>query len=93
MSARDVSGRPGAPPAGLGCAGIDACRGAALALVPVRANGQLAFGGYLWNDETGAFVAHSIEVLTLRGALIEEVTAFLSLDAVRHFGLPDAIPT
>jgi len=62
-------------------------------LVPVRANGQLAFGGYLWNDETGAFVAHSIEVLTLRGALIEEVTAFLSADAVRHFGLPDAIPT
>jgi RNA polymerase sigma-70 factor, ECF subfamily len=62
-------------------------------LVPVRANGQLAFGGYIWNDEARAFVAHSVEVLTLRGALIEEVTAFLSPDAARHFGLPDAIPT
>jgi RNA polymerase sigma-70 factor, ECF subfamily len=62
-------------------------------LVPVRANGQLAFGGYIWNDEARAFVAHSVEVLTLRGAQIEEVTAFLSRDAVRHFGLPDAIPT
>jgi RNA polymerase sigma-70 factor (ECF subfamily) len=61
-------------------------------LVPLHANGQLAFAGYLWSDEKGAFVAHSVEVLTLRGAQIEEVTAFLSSDAVRRFGLPDAIP-
>jgi RNA polymerase sigma-70 factor (ECF subfamily) len=61
-------------------------------LVPSSANAQLAFGGYIWDEETGIFMPHSINVLTLRGAEIEEITAFLTPDAFRHFGLPDRIP-
>jgi hypothetical protein len=34
-------------------------------VVPVRANGQLAFGKYIWDEDRGAFTAHSISVLTL----------------------------
>src|SRR5438552_6065154 len=60
-------------------------------LVPTRANAQPAFGGYLWDEETETFRAHSVEVLTLRGTRIEEVTAFLTVDAFSQFGLPDRI--
>lgn len=61
-------------------------------LVPVRANAQLAFGCYLWDDETRIFAAHSVNVLTLRGAKIEEITAFLTPDAFARHGLPELIP-
>ena len=55
--------------------------------VPTRANGQLAFGHYLWDEDSGLFVAHSITVLTLRGAEIAEITSFLTPDAFGRFGL------
>jgi RNA polymerase sigma-70 factor, ECF subfamily len=61
-------------------------------LVPASANAQLAFGGYIWNDEAGSFTPHSVNVLTLRGTQIEEITAFLTPDAFRHFGLPNLVP-
>ena len=57
-------------------------------VVPARASGQLAFGFYLWSDEKGAFAAHDIIVLTLDGARIAELIAFLEPEAFRHFGLP-----
>jgi RNA polymerase sigma-70 factor (ECF subfamily) len=60
-------------------------------LLPARANGQLAFGVYDWSEETGSFTPHSVSALTLRGAQIEEITAFLTPEAFRHFGLPDRI--
>jgi RNA polymerase sigma-70 factor (ECF subfamily) len=43
---------------------------------------------YRWSDEEGAFVAHDIIVLTLDGARISELVAFLEPDAFRRFGLP-----
>ena len=61
-------------------------------LVPARANAQLAFGGYTWDEETRTFRPHEVSVLTLRGAEIEEITAFLTPDAFARFGLPDLIP-
>jgi len=61
-------------------------------LVPSSANAQVAFGGYTWHEETRIFTPHSVNVLTLRGTQIEEITAFLTPDAFRHFGLPDLIP-
>src|SRR5919199_4258154 len=61
-------------------------------LVPARANAQLAFGGYTWEEETDGFRPHEVNVLTLRGAEIEEITAFLTPDAFARFGLPDLIP-
>ncbi len=62
-------------------------------LIPARANGQLAFGKYVWDGEMQAFVPHGVNVLTLRGAQIEEITAFLTPDAFRRFGLPETLPT
>jgi RNA polymerase sigma-70 factor (ECF subfamily) len=61
-------------------------------LVPARANAQLAFGGYTWDEETRKFIPHEVNVLTLRGAEIEEITAFLTPEAFARFGLPDLIP-
>jgi len=60
-------------------------------LVPTSANAQPAFGGYIWEEETEIFTPHEVCVLTLRGAEIEEVTAFLTPAAFRQFGLPDLI--
>jgi RNA polymerase sigma-70 factor, ECF subfamily len=59
--------------------------------LPVRANGQLAFGHYSWNDERETFAAHSITVLTLEGDRIAEITAFLDAELLPRFGLPDEI--
>jgi RNA polymerase sigma-70 factor (ECF subfamily) len=60
-------------------------------VVPVRANGQLAFGHYIWDEERETFTAHSITVLTLDGERIAEITAFLDAELIPRFGLPDEI--
>jgi RNA polymerase sigma-70 factor (ECF subfamily) len=57
-------------------------------LIPARANGQLAFGRYAWNDKTQTFTPRAIDVLTLHGAQIQEITAFVTPDAFRGFDLP-----
>jgi RNA polymerase sigma-70 factor, ECF subfamily len=58
-------------------------------LVPVSANGQPAFGFYIADGDGAGFVAHSVNVLTLTGARIGEITAFLEPDAFARFGLPE----
>lgn len=55
--------------------------------LPARANGQLAFGTYLWSDERGAYVPAGLDVLTLRGRQVAEVVSFLDAD-FPTFGLP-----
>jgi RNA polymerase sigma-70 factor, ECF subfamily len=60
-------------------------------IVPVRANGQLAFGEYSWDEERGVFTAHSIN-LTLAEEGIAEITAFLDPELIPRFGLPEEIP-
>jgi RNA polymerase sigma-70 factor, ECF subfamily len=59
-------------------------------VVPVRANGQAAFGHYLRADDSGVFEPHSVNVLTLAGPRIEEIAAFLEPAAFERFGLPVA---
>jgi len=61
-------------------------------LLPVRANGQPAFAEYLWDDERKCFVAHSVNVLALRGARIAEINAFLEPETVARHGLPHELP-
>jgi RNA polymerase sigma-70 factor, ECF subfamily len=61
-------------------------------LIPVRANGQLAFGLYAWDDKAQTFTPRAIDVLTLRGAHIQEITAFLTPDAFGNFDLPSRLP-
>jgi RNA polymerase sigma-70 factor (ECF subfamily) len=60
--------------------------------LPTSANGQPAVGCYLWNDDAGAHLAWSINVLTLRGEQIAEITSFIGRDHFAPFGLPDSLP-
>jgi ketosteroid isomerase-like protein len=57
-------------------------------LVPTSANGQVAFGQYVWNSKHNHFAAHGITVLAPRGEQIAELTAFLDPQAFASFGLP-----
>jgi RNA polymerase sigma-70 factor (ECF subfamily) len=68
--------------------------GARWRLVPTYANGQLAFGHYMWRDDATAFVPEAITVLTLDGELISEMTVFRGGTFFERLGLPDgdAIP-
>jgi RNA polymerase sigma-70 factor, ECF subfamily len=71
--------------------------------VPVRANGQLAFGTYAWDADRGSYTPLGLDVLTLRGARVQEVTAFVvpatsgpdrerfAADVLDRFGLPDRV--
>jgi RNA polymerase sigma-70 factor (ECF subfamily) len=60
--------------------------------VRTRANGQVANAAYRWNAEKGSHVAEALEVLTLEGAQVKEMIAFMTPDVFPHFGLPDALP-
>ena len=55
--------------------------------LPTTANGQLAFGTYLWDDNTQQFVPGGLDVLTIRDGRVGEIVAFLTADLTR-FGLP-----
>jgi hypothetical protein len=45
--------------------------------VPTHANGQLAIGCYTWQDDEQAYLPFCVDVLTLEGDRIKEVTAFI----------------
>ncbi|HSK15523.1 MAG TPA: sigma-70 family RNA polymerase sigma factor [Gaiellaceae bacterium] len=62
-----------------------------LRYVRTRANGQLALGTYLLDPEGDRFVALALDVLTLRGPRIAEVTAFRSPEIFSRFGLPEEL--
>ena len=59
---------------------------------PAQANGQPAFGTYLWDDRRGAYVWAGLDVLRLAGPAVAEVVSFLADDLHRDFGLPDELP-
>jgi RNA polymerase sigma-70 factor, ECF subfamily len=69
-----------------GLAGIERWR-----LIPASANGQSACAAYTWDTQTETFRPHCINVLTLRGGQIQEITAFLSPQVFKHFDLPDSL--
>ena len=60
-------------------------------VLPVRANGQLAFAQYVWDEKRQTFEAHNIGVLTLDGQEIAEITFFLDAELIPRFGLPEEI--
>jgi RNA polymerase sigma-70 factor (ECF subfamily) len=60
--------------------------------LPTRVNGQLAVGCYMWDAERGGFGAGVIDVLTVRGDRIAEVTAFIGGERFPRFGLPERLP-
>jgi hypothetical protein len=55
--------------------------------VPVRANGQPTWGEYRRDAVTGALHLGGVEVITLAGDLVSEITRFETAIAP-HFGLP-----
>lgn len=55
--------------------------------LPTTANGQLAFGTYLWDEEAGHYVPGGLDLLTIREGRVTEIVAFLAADLTR-FGLP-----
>jgi RNA polymerase sigma-70 factor, ECF subfamily len=60
-------------------------------LLPTRANGQLAFGHYILDPGKKRYVPHGVNVITLRGARIDEIIAFLTPEAFEYFGLPEEV--
>jgi RNA polymerase sigma-70 factor, ECF subfamily len=72
-------------------------------VLPVRANGQLAFACYGWEAEKETYTPVSLDVLTLDGAEATEVTAFVTpytrgpareqyaADVFARFGVPERI--
>ncbi len=61
-------------------------------LLPVGANGQVAFAHYVWDESTGRFLPHGVNVLALKGSLVSEINAFLYPEDYPLFGLPEALP-
>jgi RNA polymerase sigma-70 factor (TIGR02960 family) len=55
------------------------------------ANGQLAFGTYLWDDDAACYLPGGLDVLSIRDGQIAEITAFLAAD-LTEFGLPARLP-
>ncbi|WP_433164299.1 sigma-70 family RNA polymerase sigma factor [Kribbella sp. CA-247076] len=56
--------------------------------LPARANGQLAFGTYLWDVDR--YVPSGLDVIVVRGSQIVEVVSFLEAD-FESFGLPEEV--
>jgi RNA polymerase sigma-70 factor, ECF subfamily len=60
--------------------------------LPAWANGQLANAAYRWDPQHGGYIAEALEVLTLEGALVKEMTAFMTPGLFPRFALPGALP-
>jgi RNA polymerase sigma-70 factor (ECF subfamily) len=67
-------------------------RGAALRVVPTRANGQPAFGCYLPDPQAAIARPYGMIVLTLAGDAIAAITWFSDTALFRPFGLPRTLP-
>ena len=61
-------------------------------LIPTRANGQPAFGCYLYDDTAPIARAHGLLVLTLTGGHITAIIRFLDNSVLPPFGLPRVLP-
>ena len=59
--------------------------------LPTSANAQPAVASYLWSDDAGAYLNWSIDVLTLRGEQIADITAFVGAEHFRLLGLPASL--
>jgi len=67
-------------------------RGAALRVVPTRANTQPAFGCYLPDAQAAIARPYGLIVLTVEGDAIAAITWFADTGVFRHFGLPRTLP-
>jgi RNA polymerase sigma-70 factor (TIGR02960 family) len=58
--------------------------------LPTSANGQLAFGTYLWDDDAAAYLPGGLDVLTIQNGRVAQIVAFLSAD-LTNYGLPASL--
>ena len=56
--------------------------------LPARANGQVAIAYYHRDASTGRYTPAAIDVITLEGVLIKDITAFVTPQVFPRFGLP-----
>ena len=56
--------------------------------VPTRANAQPAIAYFALDGETRRYRASALDLLTFEGALIKEITAFVTPEIFPRFGLP-----
>jgi RNA polymerase sigma-70 factor (TIGR02960 family) len=59
--------------------------------LPTSANGQLAFGTYMWDDAAEAYMPCGLDVLAIENGRVGEIVAFQSAD-LTDFGLPASLP-
>jgi RNA polymerase sigma-70 factor (ECF subfamily) len=62
-----------------------------LRYVLTRANGQIAVGWYMWNGRPGRYLPTALEVLTLEGARVKDIVAFVLPELFARFGLPSEL--
>jgi RNA polymerase sigma-70 factor, ECF subfamily len=60
-------------------------------MTETAANGQPAFGSYARGND-GAYHAHALAVLDVRGAAVARIVSFLEPELFRVFGLPLVVP-
>jgi RNA polymerase sigma-70 factor (ECF subfamily) len=72
--------------AGFAKAAAEFCAGSRA--VPTHANGQVAIAYYHLDADTGRCLPAAIDVLAFEGALIKEITAFITPGVFPRFGLP-----
>jgi RNA polymerase sigma-70 factor (ECF subfamily) len=60
-------------------------------VVPTTASGQPAFATYSYDETSGRHLPAVLQVLTLRGGRIEEITGFVSPPLFARLGLPEAL--
>ncbi|GAA3396605.1 RNA polymerase subunit sigma-70 [Cryptosporangium minutisporangium] len=63
-------------------------RGSGWRLLPVRANGSPALAAYAPDPATGGVRAHSLQVFTVAGGLIQRCVTFADPSLLRLFGVP-----
>jgi RNA polymerase sigma-70 factor (ECF subfamily) len=62
-------------------------------MLPTSANGQLAVACYQEKPDTPVYPLSAINVFTLRGDRILEITGFIDPARYRHFALPPHLPS
>ncbi len=60
--------------------------------LPTLASGQLAFATYRWDLDQEVFLPSVLQVLTLDGSRIAEITGFVMPDVFTGFDLPETLP-
>ncbi|TMR10709.1 sigma-70 family RNA polymerase sigma factor [Nonomuraea turkmeniaca] len=59
--------------------------------LPARANGQLGFGTYMWDERRAMYVPAGLDLIVVRGTRIAEVVSFQGAD-FGDFDLPPELP-